>query len=92
MVAGAAEFVPTATLETFTDYGRAGIRAQLVRTADLALVQDYVLVGDAYSTHVLNAVSPAWTCSRPFAELVVEGIMKGTIPRTSNLEQVGTIK
>lgn len=83
MIAGAAELVPTATMDTFTTYGRAGIRAQLVRTADLALVQDFVLVGDAQSTHVLNAVSPGWTCSRPFAEMVVDGIREGTIRRRS---------
>jgi L-2-hydroxyglutarate oxidase len=76
MVAGAAELVPSATLDRFTAYGRAGIRAQLVRTdAGMALEMDYVLRGDAWSTHVLNAISPAWTCSRPFAELVVDRVM-----------------
>jgi hypothetical protein len=33
-----------------------------------------VLEGDARSMHVLNAVSPAFTCSIPFAEYVVETI------------------
>jgi L-2-hydroxyglutarate oxidase LhgO len=74
MAAGAAELVHGASLDKFTKYGRAGIRAQLVHTATGALEMDYVVQGDAASTHVLNAVSPAWTCSRPFAELVVDGI------------------
>lgn len=92
MAAGAAELVPTATIDTFTTYGRAGIRPQLVRRADMELVQDYVLVGDAHSTHVLNAISPAWTCARPFAELVVQDMVRGQVPKVSlhELAVVGT--
>jgi (S)-2-hydroxyglutarate dehydrogenase len=33
---------------------------------------DFVVRGDADSTHVLNAVSPAWTSSLAFAEFVVQ--------------------
>ena len=33
---------------------------------------DVGLEGDARSLHVLNAVSPAWTCSLPFATHVVD--------------------
>jgi hypothetical protein len=35
---------------------------------------DFVLEGDARSMHVLNAVSPAFTCSLPFAAHVVDRI------------------
>lgn len=35
------------------------------------LEMDFLVEGDSLSTHVLNAVSPGWTCSRPFAEHVV---------------------
>ena len=38
------------------------------------LEMDFVLEGDSNSFHVLNAVSPAWTCSIPFARHVCDGI------------------
>jgi hypothetical protein len=33
---------------------------------------DFVLEGDKHSTHVLNAVSPAWTCALSIAKYVCE--------------------
>ncbi len=48
-----------------------GIRAQLLDTRTLELVQDFVVEGDAQSVHILNAVSPAFTSSIPFSEWVV---------------------
>lgn len=55
-------------------WGKPGIRAQLVERNSNNLVMDFVVEGDAYSTHVLNAVSPAFTCALPFAKYVVAGI------------------
>jgi len=54
----------------------AGIRAQLLNIKTNELVQDFVLEHTSQSTHVLNAVSPAFTCSFAFAEYVVEEINK----------------
>jgi L-2-hydroxyglutarate oxidase LhgO len=54
----------------FTEYTKPGIRAQLLNKEKLELVQDFVIEGDSHSTHILNAVSPAFTCAFPFAELV----------------------
>ncbi len=71
MQRGASALVPSATPEKFGKYGRPGIRAQLVNTRSLELEMDFVVQGDAHSTHVLNAVSPGWTCAVPFAEHVV---------------------
>jgi L-2-hydroxyglutarate oxidase LhgO len=51
----------------FSDFTRPGIRAQLLNKENLSLVQDFVIEGDKKSTHILNAVSPAFTCSFPFA-------------------------
>lgn len=58
--------------EGFTEFTQPGIRAQLLDKKTLALVQDFVVEGDAKSTHVLNAVSPAFTCAFPFSEFVVK--------------------
>ena len=55
----------------FSEWGRPGIRAQLLNTKTLSLVQDFVVEGDAHSLHVLNAVSPAFTSSLAVADWVV---------------------
>jgi L-2-hydroxyglutarate oxidase LhgO len=39
---------------------------------------DFVIQGDERSMHVLNAVSPGWTCSIPFARHVVDQIEERT--------------
>ncbi len=49
-----------------------GIRAQLVQTRTAELMNDFVVEAGIKSTHVLNAVSPAFTSSLPFAEHVVD--------------------
>jgi L-2-hydroxyglutarate oxidase LhgO len=54
----------------------AGIRAQLLNTKTNELVQDFVIEHTDSSTHILNAVSPAFTCSFAFAEYVVDEIEK----------------
>jgi L-2-hydroxyglutarate oxidase len=56
----------------FTEYTRPGIRAQLLNKQTLSLVQDFVVEGDRRSVHVLNAVSPAFTCAFPFSQYVVD--------------------
>jgi L-2-hydroxyglutarate oxidase len=52
-----------------------GIRAQLIDTRTAELLNDFIIEPGPRSTHVLNAVSPAFTSSLPFAEHVV-GTMK----------------
>jgi len=54
----------------------AGIRAQLLNKNTNELVQDFIIEHTLNSTHVLNAVSPAFTCSFAFAEYVIEEINK----------------
>lgn len=54
----------------------AGIRAQLLNTKTNELVQDFVVEHCKNSTHILNAVSPAFTCSFAFAKYVIEEINK----------------
>ena len=53
-----------------------GIRAQLLNTETNELVQDFIVEHTSNSTHILNAVSPAFTCSFAFAEYVVDQIEK----------------
>jgi L-2-hydroxyglutarate oxidase len=56
----------------FTQWTKPGIRAQLLDKAKLSLVQDFVVEGDDKSIHILNAVSPAFTCAFPFSDHIVE--------------------
>jgi L-2-hydroxyglutarate oxidase LhgO len=56
----------------FNVRGKSGIRAQLFDLDQNKLEMDFVIEGDKNSTHVLNAVSPAWTCALSFAEYVYE--------------------
>jgi len=52
----------------------AGIRAQLLDIKTNKLVQDFVIEHTTKSTHILNAVSPGFTCSFAFSEYVVDQI------------------
>ncbi|HIP13102.1 MAG TPA: FAD-dependent oxidoreductase, partial [Arcobacter sp.] len=52
----------------------AGIRSQLLNKTTNELVQDFVVEHGDNSTHILNAVSPAFTCSFAFAKYIVEEI------------------
>ncbi len=56
----------------YDSWSTPGIRAQLLNKKTLELVQDFVVESDEDSIHVLNAVSPAFTSSIPFANWVVE--------------------
>ena len=56
----------------YDSWSTPGIRAQLLNKNTLELVQDFVVESDENSVHVLNAVSPAFTSSIPFANWVVE--------------------
>jgi len=60
--------------QSYTKWGRPGIRAQLLDVAKRKLEMDFVLEGDERSMHVLNAVSPAFTCSLPFADYVCDRV------------------
>ena len=60
----------------FNEWSKPGIRAQLLDTNTLELLQDFVIEGDKNSIHILNAVSPAFTSSFPFARWVVENYIE----------------
>lgn len=51
---------------------KAGIRPQLVNWKTKELVMDFLVEKDGAGVHVLNSISPAFTCSMAFADFVVE--------------------
>jgi L-2-hydroxyglutarate oxidase len=59
-------------------WGQPGIRAQLMDVEEGRLVMDFHMEGDERSMHVLNAVSPAFTCAFPFASLVTDRVEQAT--------------
>lgn len=58
----------------YKKWGPPGIRAQLLDIKEKKLEMDFVLENDDQSMHILNAVSPAFTCAFPFAEYVCQKI------------------
>ncbi|MBW1878173.1 MAG: L-2-hydroxyglutarate oxidase [Deltaproteobacteria bacterium] len=70
----AAALVHDLDVSKWRRWGRPGIRAQLQDARSGALVTDFVTQGDPRSLHVLNAVSPAFTCALPFAEYLAEEV------------------
>jgi L-2-hydroxyglutarate oxidase LhgO len=75
LVAEAARLVPAVREQDFRTRGAPGVRAQLFHLPTSRLEMDFVVRGDKHSTHVLNAVSPAWTSSLAVAEHVVTNVM-----------------
>lgn len=63
-------------INQYKTWGKPGIRAQLIDKQTNELMTDFCYEGDDYSFHVLNAVSPAFTCSLPFSEFLVSSITK----------------
>jgi hypothetical protein len=50
--------------------GELRIRAKLVDIRNHKLEMEFVVEGDDKSTHILDAVSPEFTCSKPFFQYV----------------------
>ena len=72
----ASELVKGVKNDHYTKWGKPGIRAQLLDTRNRKLEMDFKMEGDDKSFHVLNAVSPAFTCSIPFSEYTFQQIYK----------------
>ena len=77
LVRGASELVPDAKHIRRWKKMPAGIRSQLLHNPSKTLEQDFVVRNGDSSTHILNAVSPGWTSSIPFAKwIILEYILK----------------
>jgi len=74
LVSLASTLLENVKLRDYQHWGKPGIRAQLLNIKTRKLEMDFVIQGDKKSLHVLNAVSPAWTCSLPFAKYVCDKV------------------
>ena len=70
LVTQAKALVPSVDPKDFKERGKPGIRAQLLDVKNKKLEMDFVVRGDENSTHLLNAVSPAWTSALAMANHV----------------------
>ncbi|MFQ5445119.1 MAG: NAD(P)/FAD-dependent oxidoreductase, partial [Nitrospinales bacterium] len=76
LVSLSASLLDGAKKQKYTQWGKPGIRAQLLNIKEKKLIMDFVLEGDDHSMHVLNAVSPAFTCAIPFARFLCDEIQR----------------
>lgn len=72
--------VPGLAEEDLVVCGKAGIRPQLVNRASWKLEMDFIVEEGYHSTHVLNAISPAFTAAFAFAGLVADKICGAGAP------------
>jgi L-2-hydroxyglutarate oxidase LhgO len=61
-------------IKHYRRWGKPGIRAQILNIRNKTLEMDFVMEGDDQSIHILNAVSPGFTCALPFAKYVCDQI------------------
>lgn len=71
-LAAAQRLLPSLTSEDMIPTRKSGIRPQLVNLREGKLEMDYIFEHTDHSTHVLNAISPAFTSSFAFAEVIVD--------------------
>lgn len=64
--------MPSLKIEDLVPTNKVGIRPQLVNTQTNELEMDYIVESTQSTTHVLNAISPAFTSSFEFAAWIVD--------------------
>jgi L-2-hydroxyglutarate oxidase len=74
LVGQASLLIDGVQLKRYRKWGKAGIRAQLLDRRTQKLVMDFLTESDDKSFHVLNAVSPGFTCAVPFARYICDQI------------------
>jgi len=72
----ASKMVEDVDRSDFLKWGKPAIRAQLLNTTKNSLEMDFVYEGDDKSFHLLNAVSPAFTCAFPMSHHISDEIIK----------------
>ncbi len=71
LIKAAKELVPSIRLEHIQLSQKVGIRSQLFNNQTKKLEDDFISLKGKSSTHILNAISPAFTASFELADLVI---------------------
>lgn len=69
---GAKKLMPSLQMDELISCSKVGIRPQLMNKKKKALEMDYIFEKTKDSIHVLNAISPAFTSSFAFAEMILQ--------------------
>lgn len=72
----AKKILPRLTHTMLKPTQKAGVRAQIYDRAQGNLVTDFLAVKGQNSLHILNSISPAWTCSFGLAEYICDNYME----------------
>ena len=75
LLRAAQELIPAVRAEHVELSQKVGIRSQLFNTSSQRLEDDFLCLPGPSSTHVLNAISPAFTASFALADLILDGAM-----------------
>ncbi len=62
----------------YRDWARPEIQPQLVNTETHRMVSDFIVEGDGKSMHLLNTVSPVFTCGLPLASHICDQVAAAT--------------
>jgi L-2-hydroxyglutarate oxidase LhgO len=66
------ELINDITPDDIENSPKVGIRPQLVNWENKELVMDFLIKKEGNSIHILNSISPAFTCSMAFSKFVVD--------------------
>lgn len=72
MLKSARKLIPNLKKKHVSISNKVGIRAQLYNKKNKNLVDDFLCINDKFSTHILNAISPAFTASFALANLIIK--------------------
>jgi L-2-hydroxyglutarate oxidase len=67
--------IPTIRPDHLLPCTKVGMRAQLYDLGSAQLINDFSVERGPSSVHILNAISPAWTCSMPFASYICDNFI-----------------
>lgn len=82
MVFLASSLVKDVKKQNFKRWAVPGIRAQLIDIKKRKLEMDFVIEGDNNSIHILNTVSPGFTCCMSFSSYVCDIIIQKALYKT----------
>jgi (S)-2-hydroxyglutarate dehydrogenase len=66
----AKKILPKLKMRHLLPSNKVGIRAQMLNTETGRMVNDFLVESGTNSTHIINAISPAWTSAFPFARYI----------------------
>ena len=72
IIRAAQELIPTLKPEHIKVSKKVGIRSQVFNGLTKQLEDDFICLQGPNSTHVLNAISPAFTASFALADLIID--------------------